>query len=444
MNAVVIGLFLITMVAGPNGVPATTNNDDSCEITVAPAATLLLPFFDVNITALAGTDETTVFTVTNVTSAPQIAHVTVWSDWAYPVLTFNVFLTGYDLQTINLHDVLVRGVVAPRSPGESGFIAGSGSVPGANGSNPNFHSCYDMGPPATLPPELLTAVQTSLTVGLYNIFGTTVGCLATRVGGTHSHARGYITIDVVADCTSTFPTDPLYYSTQILFDNVLIGDYQQLTGDATIGTFAKGNPMVHIRAIPEGGPAGSVPPGTTNLPYTFYDRYTPAANRKMDRRVPLPSTFAARWIEGNPNSFETSYKIWREGLAVGTQTTTCSSAALNSGMVVGEVIRFDQSENSFGFGFCSFPFCSLPPQLPASIVVRTSTSQFFPSHSSSPDVAGWIYLDLNSQPAGANTRPSQNWVVVSMAAQGRYSVDFDAAHFGNGCTAAAIRPNPDI
>jgi len=32
-------------------------------------------------------------------------------------------------------------------------------------------------------------------------------------------------------------------------------------------------------------------------------------------------------------------------------------------------------------------------------------------------------------------RPSQNWVIVSMFAEGRYSVDFDAAWLGNGCSA---------
>ena len=139
MNAALIGLLMATLAAGANRAPATTDNDDSCEITVAPAATLLLPFFDVNVTERAGRGDTTVFTVTNVTSAPQIAHVTVWTDWAYPVLTFNVFLTAYDLQTIDLWDVFARGIIGPRSPGEAGFIAGRGAAPGPDDSNPNIH-----------------------------------------------------------------------------------------------------------------------------------------------------------------------------------------------------------------------------------------------------------------------------------------------------------------
>ena len=59
--------------------------------------------------------QTTLFTITNVSRYPQIAHVTLWTDWAYPVLTFNLFLTGYDVQAINLYDVIVRGTIAPPS-----------------------------------------------------------------------------------------------------------------------------------------------------------------------------------------------------------------------------------------------------------------------------------------------------------------------------------------
>jgi len=76
---------------------STTNNDDSCDIGTYPAATLLLPYFEVD-TAQRGVD--TFFTVTNVSSLPQIAHVTIWTDWSFPVLDFSLFLTGYDVQSI--------------------------------------------------------------------------------------------------------------------------------------------------------------------------------------------------------------------------------------------------------------------------------------------------------------------------------------------------------
>src|SRR5437016_3891160 len=68
---------------GTSSGPTTTNNDDSCDIGVAPAATLLLPYFEVD---LVNRTTTTLFTITNVSRLPQIAHVTIWTDRSFPVL----------------------------------------------------------------------------------------------------------------------------------------------------------------------------------------------------------------------------------------------------------------------------------------------------------------------------------------------------------------------
>src|SRR6266550_1117221 len=99
-------------VGGAAAGPSTTNNSDSCDIGVTPAATLLLPYFEVETSTRANT---TLFTITNTSRRPQIAHVTLWTDWSSPVLDFNIFLTGYDVQGINLYDVIVSGIIAPPS-----------------------------------------------------------------------------------------------------------------------------------------------------------------------------------------------------------------------------------------------------------------------------------------------------------------------------------------
>src|SRR5438067_12384859 len=130
-----------------SGQPATTNNADSCDIGVTPAATLLLPYFEVDTAAAQGAGANTLFTITNTSRYPQIAHVTVWTDWSFPVLDFNVFLTGYDVQGINLFDVIVRGVIVAAPTGTSittvpgspqGGFTGAGATPFSNTSNPNF------------------------------------------------------------------------------------------------------------------------------------------------------------------------------------------------------------------------------------------------------------------------------------------------------------------
>ena len=89
----------------------TVDNDAGCDIAALPAATLLLPYFEVDLDNFSG--ETTLFTITNVTNADQVAQVTLWTDRGYPVIAFPIYLTGYDVQSINLFDVIQRGIIAP-------------------------------------------------------------------------------------------------------------------------------------------------------------------------------------------------------------------------------------------------------------------------------------------------------------------------------------------
>ena len=492
--------------AGPGVAPATTNNNDSCDIGVTPAATLLLPYFAVETSGAAGSGPTTLFTITNTSRYPQIAHVTVWTDWSAPVLDFNLYLTGYDVQSINLYDIIVRGIIAPPSGATYTTTAGtasnsaSGSTPLAGTLNPNFAAtaranCSNI--PGTLPGgqggAVQAAVQAALTTG-----STSALCGGAQIGGNHGTlAVGYVTVDVSADCTNYLPTNPTYYTAAdgILYDNVLIGDYQQIgpspAGSAGGGFDAAGNPMVHIRAIPEGGNAGTFV--ATNLPFTFYNRYsnTGVGTAGLDRRQPLPSQWAARWIGGTTTAggvtvtYNTNYKIWREGITGANvncpSSTANASITSNSTIAVTNVVRFDEHENSFGFGtslICS-PFCTaggIPP-LPetSSSAVGTATNTgiagTFPSIPASGlasgDLGGWTYMNLSSggvagQTSGGTggttaaatsltaarnfgntaTTPrntTQNWVVVSMFGNlgtQRLAVDFDAAWLGNGCTPA--------
>jgi hypothetical protein len=434
-------------------VPSSINNDDSCDVKVGPAATLLLPYFEVNTNPTVQ-GQTTLFTITNVTRYPQIAHVTIWTDWSFPVLSFNLFLTGYDVQAINLYDVIVRGVIAPPSGTTPATTPGALSASGGN-LRPTLDCASN---PSLLPASITTAVRTALTTGVFIPGGGAASCSTT--GGVHQNAIGYATIDVVANCTNLLPTNPAYYTTDLLFDNVLIGDYQQLggspsgTGAASV-LDAAGNPMVHIRAVPEGGGAGANVP--TGLPYTFYDRYTPAATRTFDRRQPLPSTFAVRYIQGGTGAFATNYTIWREGLT--GPGASCASHINNASIALGEFIRFDEHENPTAFTFS--PICvpcgPSAPTLPVASSTNTTSSAF--PFLVGKDVGGWMYMNLNNggspkysvtNHAGGTTtstptvfgtpRASQNWVTATMfgnAGGNRMTAEFDAAPLGNGCTPAA-------
>src|SRR6266702_8621959 len=180
--------------------PTSTNNDDTCDIaSSAPAATLLLPYFEVDFKSPQTTARTTLFTIVNTTDLPQIAHVVVWTDWSFPALDFNIFLTGYDVQGINMYDIFARATIAPgATPGTGGTSSNTtvptnpqnglpssnpGTQPAPNDANPNITSLAGCGNlPGVFSSTLLTDLQLIFTTGKGT--GAAVPCTA-AVGGVH-------------------------------------------------------------------------------------------------------------------------------------------------------------------------------------------------------------------------------------------------------------------
>ena len=389
---------------------ATRNNDDSCDIAVMPAATLLLPYFEVDLDNPPG--ETTIFTITNASNLDAIARVTLWTDRAYPVITFNVYLTGYDVQALNLYDIIGRGVIAPD--------AGTGTAITKRGKYSDPTSRVDLANCARLP----GALDAAAIVRLRDAFtqGTIPG-ECTDVGGEHDNAVGYATIDVVEDCSSTSPIDPVYWTSDVRYDNVLIGDYQQID---SARNFAEGGPMVHIRAVPEGGTprARLTSPEKYDAGFerTFYARYQSHLSPKLDGRQPLPTQFAARWIKETAPGFETSLKIWRE-LRAGVNASCADYDDVNLG--VSDIVVFDEQENAVGANGRRI-------ELPATSRTAVTDPSIYPQIDAA---SGWIYLNLDR--IRHDDVASQAWVISSMRAENRSSTDVDAIAMGNGCSAPA-------
>lgn len=65
----------------------------TCDIATTPAATLLLPYFEVDV-GHAPPARTTVVSIVNVSPRPAIARVTLWTDFGDPLLAFNVAPTS--------------------------------------------------------------------------------------------------------------------------------------------------------------------------------------------------------------------------------------------------------------------------------------------------------------------------------------------------------------
>ncbi len=367
-------LVAVPLAAAPAG--------DHCDIALLPAATLLLPYFEVDV--VDRTDADTRFTIVNTTDAERIAHVTLWTDRAYPVLGFNVHLTGYDMATIDLYDVIVRG---------------------------QTNACDQ----ATLPDDLVQRVLRLLTIGSVD------GC--SGAGSAHTHATGYVTVDVVGSCSAANVEQAEYWTRDLRHDNALTGDYESLSG-----TDAQGGPLVHIRAD-----------RAANFPRTFYSRQQSADAPRLDARQPLPSRFAAHWIDGGPAQFRTDLKIWRESDV--RADAPCSEFMNNDSLRVEDVVRLDESENGVPWVPCSN---GVPgPNCPQFLTLRSASRRSIADPFTFPQItngntSGWIMLNL------ARTREegeaSQAWVTATLSA-GSFSADVEAVALGNGCAPAESSSN---
>ena len=430
MKRWVFGLALLGLLAGGQGAQAVIGTVDD-----VPAATLLLPYFEVDLTNSDGVQ--TLFSVNNASAVAVLAHVVLWSDLSVPVLDFNIYLTGYDVQTVNLRDILVNGTL-PRTASD-GQDLGDTADPNDGISNQgvfsqdiNFASCTGQLPPPALPASFIDHLQTSLT-------GHSSAILGNRCAGLDhgdNIARGYVTIDTVNNCTLRFPGDPGYFAPGGTGDatnqNVLWGDYFYVNSGQN---FAQGETLAHAEASatnPETSLAGE---------YTFYGRYV--AWTAADNREPLTTNFAVRYINGGAFTGGTDLIVWRDS-KVNQGAFTCPAVAgvrpawyplSQEGIVI-----FDEQENP-----------EVPTTLPVSPQPPGTSIAPFPEEAQRTEVDGpdfpvsfdfgWLFLDLNTTVAAAASDPREDpaaapaWVTAVMDADGRFSVGFDAIQLDNATSA---------
>jgi hypothetical protein len=401
-----------------------------------PAATLLLPYFEVDLDNVNGVQ--TLFSINNASDEAILAHVVVWSDLSVPVLDFNIYLTGYDVVTINLRDILVNGTL-PRTADLARDPGDTISNQGLFSADVTFPSCAGFLPPPTLPADFTQHLQNSLTGQASNILlvGGNPGCAGQRLND--RIARGYITVDAVNACNLDFPFTPGYFVNgglgTAINENVLWGDYFYVNSGQN---FAQGETLVHIEAAPGTGVNavwGNYPitaeVGTPGQ-YTFYGRYV--AWSAADNREPLSTNFAVRFINGGIFSGGTSILSWRDSkVNQGAFTCPATAGVRPAWYPLGQeqIVIFDEEEN---------------PETPSTLPVsppRPGTSLIpFPAEANRTRVDGpslpvtpsfgWLYLNLNQSNAVAGANPpedplaAQAWVTAVMDAEGRFSVGFDA------------------
>ncbi len=416
-------------------------------IDAVPAATLLIPRFEVDLSNAAGT--TTLFSVNNASAAPAVAHVTVWSEFTVPVLDFDIYLTGYDVQTVNMGS-LIRDGILPRT-GPSDALPSDDADVSNNGLYSTGHSTFG-GTCSTTPgiqPNYNPLSGTFLAIVQQALSGqplATSGACSSTTGNT-SLARGYITIDSVNECSQEFPSNPGYFEdggaapATANNNNVLWGDFFLV--DPT-NNFAQGFTAVHIEADAALLPGGTACDVTDFAPTTFYCSLTendgnaaiPAGGAGSDNREALGSVYATRYVSGGGFSGGTSLLVYRDSNTGAGAPRVCGTTP--TPMSQAQIVVFDEMENpvvavvggpSGGPAAAAelpFPWCT------NRAVVGTDLSVVEPF--------GWLYLNLNE---GLNPgEHNQAYVLTNFDATGTYSVGFDAIQLNNLSLTSTSASNP--
>ncbi len=426
----VLGLLCLLGLSAPAFAEIGTIDD-------VPASTLLLPYFEVDLDNPTGV--TTLFSVNNASASATLAHVTVWSTWSIPVIDWDIYLTGYDVQTINLRDIFIQGIL-PRTASDGQDPTDTISPQGPISQDINFASCTGFLPYAV--PAVSTSFRThlrALLTGKQSPIDNT--CAGANYGD--NIARGYVTVDVTNSCSLLFPSSTGYFVSGgggIAGNrNIIWGDYFYVNPGEN---FAQGETLAHLEAAPGIGSSATQgnygPLLTTPGEYTFYGRYV--TGTAIDNREPTATTFAARYVSGGGFTGGTSLIVWRDSKF--PPGASCTTGPNYGELFEQQIVVFDEFENPLTVvtgGPSGEPtpgaactFCDEAQRVAVGGDGITTNADF-----------GWIYLNLNH----ATTRDAtlgpgyiniaQAWVTDVMDAEGRFSVGFDAIQLDNANTAVS-------
>ncbi len=429
---------------------ASTAGAITCTVDQHPAATLLVPWFQVSVdssgnvvgTGLGARD--TLVTIGNASSAPMIAHVNVFNERSELVLDFNIALTGFDVQSFamssiitgtlpqtgyetstGLHDACQRNPAAltySQDPGGIGFIRFRPPAPTDPNDNVLATTLYPI-PAWTKSSPFYMDVLDSLDDTADT---TTCGGVDGVLGGLE---HGYLVIDHANYCNLSNPSQSAYYS------NDAIGNENNLWGDI-IFTSGEGLPTFAMSTVDvEADSSFGAGQTDTSRWRSFYARYwTPSTESVFnpancaggtavtniclaapwdtglgDLREPLGLNYAARWFDTTSPFITTNYRVWRAGFGLLTDllgpVTSSGPKCLDTEPTV-TLSFYDEDENTVTQGVCPSP-CSSPSFNFPLETQQNNISDF--SHPSAP--AGWVAMSFVNQVSG--TAMDQAWVDYS-------------------------------
>ncbi|MDC8014837.1 hypothetical protein [Tahibacter soli] len=349
-----------------------------------PGATLLYPHFEVDANDANGIN--TVLTLQNSSATAILANVVLWTDYGLPTAHFNVYLTGYDQQAIDLRTIFRR--VPPRTASDGQDPNDTISPQGRFSQDINFASCSGLLPDAPLPisANLAAAHSGQASIDYFN-----GQCGARNLGD--GIARGYVTVDTVNQCTTAVPGAPGYFVNGgagiATHQNVMYGDY-------VIVDPARRSTTSETAVAIEADPTNPLTSGGANK-QTFYGRLV--GFTAADNREPLPTAWAGRASAGR-----TDVDYWRDpGVAVAPFACGGAPAGLPAGQK--HAVRFNDAGTQTGAGAGDlFPFGG-----------GTTTGSVL----GVVDSLGWLFVNANlTAPSGPLGFVRQSWLTFRQVPRG--------------------------
>lgn len=402
-----------------------------CTLDDVPAATLLAPYFEV----ATGGGVTTLISINNVEAEAALAHVTFWTNWSLPTIDFDIYLTGYDVQTFDLADIFFLGnlpITADAAGDPNDAISPQGQCCAEDVAFPNCASLL----PYYSNPTLNGFTIARLRNGHQGLPDPALGkCLGGNPG--RNAWVGYITVDSVNACSPVFPGEPGYFidgGLGIANDkNVLWGDYLILD---TENHLIFGDRLVAVEADPTFG-GGSTPTG-----YTFYGRYVHPSG--ADNREPLGTVWSARVF-----GWTTELIVWRDSTlsTIAAGGYDCSSGPPWLPLPQMQVYAFDEQEGCTEICLQSWEISPEPERKPC---FPTETGRYDVANFPMPYAYGWLHLNLNI-PGDAFTGDvdfgstgviAQSFVSEIHSSNFYYQVGLPAIELSSACLDANRRVDP--
>lgn len=455
-----------------------------CAFDAAPAATLLFPFVTLDYNSNTGVS--TGFSITNVSAEAQVVHVTVWTDFSAAILDFNILLTGYDVISMNIRDILVNGQLPVTTYGahdgtegvsDNGPVSSGNTTSGAtwianlmddpqptsdlgtrcNTSNSSYPGLYS----TPIPPGFLGLFQGYLQVS-QTVDRVHSNDCTKPYGDTYSLAPApywaerdttfptnmYITADVVENCNKLFPDAFGYFAQEARFDNVLIGD---VIWTSIEDRYSEASAAVHLEADMDLASVATIAP--TGQPISFYHRYAWFGEGVSDYREPLPTAWAFRYLGAGLATIGTDIRVWkgstmwnwtydleRDGaVAVSPDTLVASNCHAYT--------YYAWDEDEMVTTVTSVPWSMPGGEAVIPNLIPLETQQVPVEQFDTPGAFGWmlfVWPASNYVGTGAGLEDDyyQTWMGVRYNAFGDWSAAMDGAVMANfNCFSDQVLPN---